>query len=244
MRIISVFLLLILGQIYNKSNAQSSNLLYNKIENHIRKIGFYKANMRQSIAFLDSLKAENERLEITIKQNKDLFFALTTIPEQLYVVVSDDKRFLVVSWDTQLGDSHKNFRNFVIYNIDNEYFITKSNNDDRQVAYNIVYTISRENNTPLYLLYGFGQGSARLFWQEVRLFEIKNSELISPKLFDNTLNNMHLVFDTSILEDINLPEILISNNGKEIKMPILNEDGNFEEKYRLFIFENNTFIKK
>lgn len=244
MRIISVFLLLIFGLIYNKSNAQSSNLLYNKIENHIRKIDFYKANMPQSIAFLDSLKAENERLEITIKQNKDLFFSLITIPEKLYVVVSDDKRFLVVSWDTQLGDSHKDFCNFVIYNIDNEHLITKLNNNDRQVAYNIVYTISTENNTPLYVLYGFGQGSDRLFWQEVRLFEIKNSELVSPKLFDNTLNDMRLVFDTSILEDINLPEILISNDGKEIKIPILNEDGNFEEKYRLFIFENNTFIKK
>lgn len=241
MRWLIAFLLL-----SNTVHAQTgfANEFYKKIERQFRII--------DSVGLKDSdlLEAENEKIPAIIRQYKDhiLNFNDTLDYDLVYIAISEDRNFALVSWDTRMGGTMIDFATMAIYRTAagvKASMLVDSVEDgtgNTLMHYNKVHTIKTTSGRKFYLAWGNGQGSTALPWQELRAFSIVKNELTAPNVFPGQGSSIFISFDThAFKEGEKIPTIGIRDGGKTLHVPIPTEESGFTGKYRILKFNGKEF---
>ena len=222
----------------------NQNNFYTEIQQH-----FHIIDSLRRVNF-DLMEDENLKLQETIKNYKEDIFNLndTLDFDWLYITKSADSKFCLVTWDTRMGGTMIDFATMTIFKKRNGELVSKllidTSNSEITMHYDTIYIVSTSQNI-YYLAQGFGQGSTALPWQEIRAFQIKKDELLTPTIFPENKANLFAEFDThQFNEQERIPTIKIKENGKIILVPKATEQEGFSGKYETFVLEGEIYKAK
>lgn len=217
---------------------------------------FYRA-LERHFDYIDSIRkidpdlieTENIKLQQTINFYKADIFNLddTSNYDLLYIVKSADKKLCLVSWDTRMGGTMIDFATMAIYQTSNGDTISKMLIDTSEnpigntlMHYDNLYSIKSADKI-IYIAHGFGQGSTSLPWQELRAFQIDDTQLNNPKIFPEQKPILFIEFDTHKLNKEEVPMILVIDSARTISLPIPTDDEGFSGKYQRLVFTNGIY---
>lgn len=247
--LIITFLLTFYSCLTKTKQAQSTlkvdnkNSFYQAFEQHFK----YIDSVRKTTP--DLIEGENLKIQQSINYFKKDILNLTDSIDYggLYIVKSTDKKLCLISWDTRMGGTMIEFATMAIFQTSSGDTISKILFDTSEspigntlMHYDNLYSIQNADKT-IYIAHGFGQGSTILQWQELRAFQILNKELINPNVFPEQKPNLFIEFDTQKLKREEIPMILLTDSGKTISLPILNEMESFSGKYQNLVFHNGIY---
>jgi hypothetical protein len=199
---------------------------------------------------IDSASIENELILNSVEKYKEEIFKISEkIDNKLFKLTkSKDGKLCIISWDTRRGGTNIDFATIAIFRSNDKIFCKKIISGQNeytqkdgyfQMRYHKILTL----NENLYLANGVGQGSTSLLWEDVLALQINGNVLIYKKVFPN--NKFRILFEFDANHNGNrIPNIIFENEGKILKIPILNDKEDFNDKYQQLIFEGNVFLEK
>lgn len=201
---------------------------------------------------LEALTKNNlfQNCDLTMPGNDTLFKR-----NYLSYLLSDDKKFCLISWDSEEGGTMIAYSSVAIYKAGNETKIiwmdTGTEYRNSMIFYNIIYTIkpTTKNFNPIYLAVGEGKSGTAEPWQIVKAFQINNSLSDTLHIFPEKKDELFLSYDlfNVMLPDTSngsVPWIEVWNNGKEIRIPQTDENGNPTFEMKNLFFDGNNFVGK
>ena len=212
---------------------------------------------------IDTLNAELHR-HLKLLGEEDRFqLCDVDLPEvYFHYLISTDKRFALGSWDTRMGGTMIDFSNMAFYYTpsgskslhlqygDSEYM------DNSKIAFDTLFTIRNNRGEPIYIAYGFGQGSTALPYRVLKAFMVtdglRQDVAIFPKEIDSSVpddpncsGEFFLEYDLhQFKEGDRVREIEFEQNGTVVKIPELKENGRPGRKFVTLIFDGQRYVQK
>jgi hypothetical protein len=192
----------------------------------------------------DTLIDESQEITHYIEKYKEQVFDLKDGSNLFNLIISKNKKFCIISWDSQQGGTNIDYVAVAVAKSEHKTVVkplTSDNSDFVQMHYQTIETLPLNNSENIYVAQGRGQGSSADKWQDVRLFKIENDDLIFPNLFPKSKNQIFIEFDSYQFPNGNMPEIDIEKSGGEIVIPLSNQVQGFENKYQKLTFDGTRF---
>lgn len=209
----------------------------------------------------DSLAIINQQLSDTLKKYKDLIFSYTDSTSIIKIAVSNDSVMAIASWDDWEGGTMRSYRAIAFYKTKDSVSVRDFYlKDDNYFGYDTIVTVA-SNLKKYYLARGFGRGSTRIWWEQLRAFEINADTLAEPAIFPEYVNSdssymgvfSHKSFTNAIMveSDIkyvhtsilnNRPVILFQNENNVLQIPIVGDRGDYTGKYFTLQFDGSKFL--
>jgi hypothetical protein len=233
----------------NSASTQVNSAIKDTIEINNLKSALERSEQRfqfgNGIDFaLDTITDESQQVVNYIEKYKEQAFDLKVSSNFFNLIVSKDKKFCLISWDSQQGGTNVNYISVAIaksYHKTVVKSLTSENSDFVQMYYHTMEILSLNNGENIYLAQGRGRGSSADKWQDVRLFKIENDDIIFPNLFPKGKNQIFTAFDSHHFPNGDMPEIDIEKGGKKIVIPLPNRVNGFDNKYQRLILNSDRF---
>jgi hypothetical protein len=208
----------------------------------IEELRYKQKNTKQLKEAADSIPRLINTWKATIMNLKDtLDFNLLTI------VKSEDSSFCIVSWDTRLGDSKKDYASVVLYKIKDSLYLQqqkqefiKGKPENPKIKYTRIYTIKTKDKK-IYLAKGYGQGRNTEPWQEIKSFCIADS-LLQPCIFPHKTNRVFVAINVTQLGGIKkTPPVSFDSNRQILTVPETDKNNIFMGSYTSYYFNSKKF---
>jgi hypothetical protein len=162
-------------------------------------------------------------------------------------LLSDNKKFYLISWDTRMGGTMIDFVAVAIYKSDTGTKIKFLGGADLNTGtqgdltyFTDLYTLADADGTATYLAYGMGQASTLFPWRKLQAFRI-GSDTLDQTLPTFSDRGNSFSYDLSAFrnqEDI--PEITFSADHREIQAPEV-EGGAPTRRYIKYHFSEGVY---
>jgi hypothetical protein len=215
----------------------------------------------------DSLEIINDRIADTVIKYRSLLFDPDdSMPDPLAIAISRDRKISIVSWNTYEGGTMTDFRSFIFYKTTaGEAYMELGEVDSGDTLhslywYDTIVSIAVKDRN-IYIAKGYGRGSTRLFWEELKAFELVNDTLKQPAIFPeyavaadaypqvfsttNYQNTLGIEFDIQFWNSSNLdqlPTTVFQNQNRLLKVPKTSDNGGTTKEYLILEFDGIKFV--
>ncbi len=142
--------------------------------------------------------------------------------------LSADKNFCVISWDTRQGGTMIDYTTSVIYKNNKGTFLKTLKygepgyEDNCKILFDTLVTLTNNDGRPIYLAYGYGQGSTSLPFRVLKAFMVNDSLIEHFNLFPNNTSELWIQYDYQYWkEGDEILDIQLLNGGSLLKIPVL-----------------------
>lgn len=258
--IMTVMLLLIAA---SAVSAQSIEGIDNKLASYLDRIEYWSAhNGKDTMAGKgDSLVSINSDLATYIKHIclKMQPAVLRSLPKAekkgLTVIVSDDDKLLLCSWDTKMGSSMRYYDNIAQYSTGKELKVVHmrdpSIDGDYGSDYMSITTIHAKNNKAVYLVQDYCVLSMEDRSESIIAYIIEGGVLKTSGMFKTRtqlLDNIECSYDAFSSMDKypgkDIARIHLSDDNQKLYIPIVN--GKYGDvltnRYLVYVFDGDKFV--
>ncbi|GGH67068.1 hypothetical protein HNQ91_001735 [Filimonas zeae] len=196
----------------------------------------------------EKLDSVNQYIRNLIEQYRNEIATISdTSFENVAIVAAADKKLSLVSWDTRTGGTMPVLAAMAVFCTPrgkvHTVFLKDSLPGEQEmsmIAYQHLYTIHSSRGV-LYVALGYGRGSTILPWQQLKVFAIKEEQLIYPAVFPGGVSTCFVELDRTHLKTEELPEIKVERNGQLILLPETIEHGGFTGSFKKLVFKDSAY---
>jgi hypothetical protein len=192
------------------------------------------------VGYLRELSVDDHFQNCDVNQNYNFAFLL-----------SSDKNFCITSWDTRQGGTMIDYTSTVIYKTPQKTDIKTlqygegDHKDNTKILFDTLLTIHNKKGQPIYLAYGFGQGSSLIPYRVLKAFIITDGLVEEFSLFPDKTSELWIQYDLkNFRPEDDILEILFKDGGKRLKIPVVDGESRPTHKYYNLVFNGLTYQRK
>jgi hypothetical protein len=223
-----------------------------------------KGKVKQTLMLIDSLR-DNYDFDSITSLNDELFQCLSDLTNEdkfqscdlhlgysFSYLLSLDKRFCIVSWNTREGGTMIDFTTTVIYKGKTHTGIKilkygeGETEENTKILFDTLFTIyDNKKKQSIYVASGFGRASSQLPFRVLKAFIVSDTLIEEFELFPDNSSQLSIYYDLGhFRENDKVLDFKIQKDGKVILVPVIDEDERPTGKFYKLIFNGIKYIRE